>query len=95
MECEEFLDDDNALNFELPQILRMSWEDIWLAEIIPRLDLEDLFKFRGVCRASYELVTIFFTRIRRLDITNKRTFTLEAYQVSMHIERANVSKKWF
>ena len=66
---------------DLPLIFTLSWEDIWLPEILSMLNLEDLFRLRGVCKASYQLVNIYFSTIKKLDITNKRNFTLEAYQI--------------
>jgi len=65
---------------DLPMIFTLSWEDIWLPEILSMLSLEDLFRLRGVCKASYQLINVYFARIKKLDITNKRTFTLEGYQ---------------
>lgn len=65
----------------LPLILNLSWEDIWLSEILDLLTLEDLFRFRATCKAAYQLVNLHFNRIKRLDVTNKRTFTLDSYQI--------------
>jgi len=65
----------------LPMIFTLSWDDIWLPEILSMLSLEDLFRLRGSCKPAYQLVNTFFTQIKKLDLTNKRTFTLEAYQI--------------
>ena len=65
-------------------IFQVSWEDIWLAEILKYLELEDLFRFRGVCKASYELVNIHFSRLKRLDLTERRNFNLEQYEVRLN-----------
>lgn len=73
--------EDSEEDFDLPLFFLLSWEDIWLSEILPMLTLEDLFRLRAVCKAAHQLVKIHFARLKKLDITNKRTFTLEAYQV--------------
>jgi len=65
-------------------IFQVSWEDIWLAEILKYLEMEDLFRFRGVCKASYELVNIHFSRLKRLDLTERRNFNLEQYEVRLN-----------
>ena len=77
MEEEENFDD-----IDIPMIFKLSWEDIWLAEILPMLALEDHFRLRSVCKAAYHLVQIHFDRLKKLDVTNKRNFTLDAYHVS-------------
>ena len=62
-------------------IFLLSWEDIWLVEILPKLNLEDLFRFRGTCKQAYELVNIYFSRLKKVDLTDKRSFNLEHYKV--------------
>ena len=71
----------------LPMFFTLSWEDIWLAEILPMLSLEDLFRLRSVCKAAYQLIQIHFARLKKLDITNKRLFTQEAYRVSISFHK--------
>ena len=68
---------------ELAPVFQLSWEYIWLAEIFPYLDLEDSFRLRATCKAAYILVNNHFASLKKLDIENKRTFTLEAFQVSL------------
>ena len=62
-------------------IFLLSWEDIWLVEILPKLNLEDLFRFRGTCKQAYELVNIYFSRLKKIDLTDKRSFNIEHYKV--------------
>ncbi len=81
-EEDEAMQSDSIIE-ELPLIFNLSWEDIWLAEILPMLTLEDLFRLRGSCQTAYQLVNIYFSQIKKLDITNRRTFNLESYQVQM------------
>ena len=65
-------------------IFLLSWEDIWLVEILPKLNLEDLFRFRGTCKTAYELVNIYFSRLKKVDLTDKRSFNLEHYKVCVN-----------
>ena len=46
----------------LPMIFTLSWDDIWLPEILSMLSLEDLFRLRGSCKPAYQLVNTFFTQ---------------------------------
>ena len=77
--------DENSSDSEIMtyfDIFRLSWEDIWLVEILPILSLEELFRFRGTCRTSYELVNIYFSRLKKVDLTDKKSFNLEHYKVN-------------
>merc|ERR1719433_2020108 len=65
-------------------IFLLSWEDIWLVEILPKLNLEDLFRFRGTCKTAYELVNIYFSRLKKVDLTDKRSFNLEHYKIVVY-----------
>ena len=76
----EVCTDDNY-STELAPLFQLSWEYIWLAEILPYLELEDNFRLRATCKAGYILVNNHFASLKRLDIENKRNFTLEAFQV--------------
>ena len=78
---EVCIDDNDST--ELAPLFQLSWEYIWLAEILPYLELEDNFRLRATCKAGYILVNNHFASLRRLDIENKRNFTLEAFQVNL------------
>merc|ERR1711971_1449649 len=85
METEDsILEPDSNMEIQysdLPMIFTLSWEDIWMPDILPLLNLEELFRLRGACKASYQLVNTYFSTIKKFDITNKRNFTLLAYQI--------------
>ena len=80
---------DDKDSTELAPLFQLSWEYIWLAEILPYLELEDNFRLRATCKAGYILVNNHFASLRRLDIENKRNFTLEAFQVSLVFLKIN------
>ena len=80
--CEEAsAEADN--DYELAPVFQLSWEYIWLAEILPYLELEDQFRLRATCKAAHVLVNNHFASLKRLNIENKRNFSLEAFQVSL------------
>ena len=88
---EEAEAEENFQEIITPLIFQLSWEDIWLAEILPKLDLEDLFRLRGVCKVAYELVSLRFSRLKKVDLTDKRSFNLEHYKVQNSVRNLIVS----
>ena len=83
--CEDATSE--ADNLELAPVFQLSWEYIWIAEILPYLELEDQFRLRATCKAAYVLVNNHFATLKRLDIENKRNFSLEAFQVSLNFKK--------
>ena len=83
--------EENFQEIITPLIFQLSWEDIWLAEILPKLELEDLFRLRGVCKIAYELVSLRFSRLKKVDLTDKRSFNLEHYKVQNSLRNLIVS----
>ena len=63
-------------------LLELSWDDILLPELLPLLSVEDVFRLRAVSRGHLALVTAYFARARRLDISAKRNISVDAIMVS-------------
>ena len=66
----------------LPAVLRLSWDDVLLPEVLPYLPFQDLFKLRATCRACHNLVENYFARLKKIDLSDKgNVFTREAFQI--------------
>ncbi len=81
--------DADSINDDV-MLLMLSWDDILLAEILPYLGIEDLFRLRASCRPCHQLVQIYFSRLKRLDLSSKRNFTSKAFQVGFLPEKSSV-----
>ncbi len=64
------------------RLLDLSWDDILFSTVLPMLSAEDLFRLRAVSRGCHALVTEYFSRQRKLDISAKRSISVEAITVS-------------
>ena len=66
-------------------LLELSWDDILLPELLPLLSVEDVFRLRAVSRGHLALVTAYFARARRLDISAKRNISVDAIMVRVRV----------
>ena len=63
------------------RLLELSWDDILFPALLPLLSVEDVFRLRAASRGHHALVTEYFARARRLDISAKRNISVDAIRV--------------
>ena len=63
------------------RLLDLSWDDILFPALLPLLSVEDVFRRRAASRGLHALVTEYFARARRLDISAKRNISVDAIRV--------------
>ena len=72
-------------------LLELSWDDLLFPAVLPLLSVEDVFRLRAVSRGHHALVTEYFARAKRLDISAKRNISVDAIRVRQSIAEFYIS----
>lgn len=68
----------------LPVLADLSWEDVVFPTVMPMLAAIDLCRLRAVDRQHHEMVHVYITRNKRLDLSDCKKATKETFRVLTH-----------
>jgi len=79
----------------VPSICDLAWEDVVFPNIFARLTIKDCFNLRSTSKECQSMVDEYFKKIRRIDLSQYKSFTPSAFEVCMVIYLNNIMSIFF